>query len=46
MVGGSDAVFDVSVADCLDIIRYQEGDSITLENQEGSPANTVTEIKQ
>ena len=46
MVEGSDAVFDVSVADCLDIIRYQEGDSITLEYQEGSPANTVTEIKQ
>ena len=46
MVEGSEEIFDVPVADCLDIIRYQEGDSVTLEYQEGTPANTVTAVKQ
>lgn len=45
LVEGSDEIFDVSVADCLDIIRYEEGQSITLEYQEGSAVNKVTSIK-
>ena len=45
MLEGKEEIFDVSVADYIDIIRYEEGDPITLEYQEGSPANTVLSIE-
>ena len=42
---GNDGIFDVSVVDYIDIIRYTEGDKVTLEYQEGEPANVVLGIK-
>lgn len=45
MLDGKDAIFDVSVGDFLDIIRYDVGDSITLEYQEAGTSNTVTKIQ-
>ena len=41
---GSDIIYDVTVADTLPIVRYQEGDNITLEYLEGDPAYTVLGI--
>ena len=41
---GSDAIYDVSVADNLSIIRYQEGDKVTLEYTEGEAVNTVYSV--
>lgn len=45
MLEGKDAIFDVSVGDFLDIIRYDVGDSITLEYREAGTSNTVTKIQ-
>ncbi len=45
MLEGNDGIFDVSVVDYIDIIRYTEGDKVTLEYQEGEPANVVLGIK-
>lgn len=41
MVEGSDAIFDISVVDFIDIIRYNVGDEVTLEYKEGEQSNTV-----
>ena len=41
---GSDVIYDVSVADNLSIIRYQEGDRVTLEYTEGEAVNTVYSV--
>lgn len=46
MLEGKDDIFDVSVVDYIDIIRYEEGDQITLEYQEGEPASIVLGIKE
>lgn len=40
MLEGHGEIFDVSVVDLIDVIRYEEGDTITLSYEEGSPANT------
>lgn len=45
LLEGRDEIFDVSVADNLNIIKYQEGDRITLEYTEGEESNTVLEIQ-
>ncbi|TGX98299.1 CvpA family protein [Hominisplanchenecus murintestinalis] len=45
MLEGNDGIFDVSVVDYIDIIRYTEGDKVTLEYQEGELANVVLGIK-
>ena len=48
MVEGSDDIFDVSVVDFIDIIRYNVGDQVTIEYKEGEKSNTVlslTEVK-
>lgn len=37
----SDAIFDVSVVDYLNIIKFNVGDRVTLTYSEGSKANTV-----
>lgn len=42
---GRDEIFDVSVAEFVQIVGYREGDSISLEYVKGDPACTVTEIK-
>ena len=45
LLKGSDAIFDVSVADNLAIIRYKEGDTVTFEYTEGeNDVNTVVTI--
>lgn len=41
---GNDAIFDVSVADIVEIVRYTIGDEITLEYIEGDPVCSVTGI--
>lgn len=45
MVEGSDAIFDVSVVDYIDIIKYDVGQEITMEYKEGESANTVMSLK-
>ncbi len=45
LLEGRDEIFDVSVVDYLDIIKYQEGDRITLEYTEGAEVNTVLGIQ-
>lgn len=45
MVEGSDAIFDVSVVDFIDIIRYDIGQEITVEYKEGKDANIVMSIE-
>lgn len=41
---GNEMIFDVSVADLVEIVRYTTGDEITLEYVEGEPVSTVTAI--
>ncbi len=45
LLEGKEEIFDVSIADAIDIIRYAEGDRITMEYQEESPANVVLSVK-
>lgn len=44
MLEGSDAIFDVSVVDFIDIIRYDAGDEVTIEYKEGEQSNTVMSL--
>ena len=44
MLEGSDEIFDVSVADYIAIVRYEVGDTITLEYTEDGEAATVLGI--
>lgn len=44
MVEGSDAIFDIPVVDFIDIIRYDVGDSVTIEYKEGEKSNTVLSL--
>ena len=45
MLEKSDEIFDISVIDYIDVIKYNVGDEITLEYQEGKQTNTVINIK-
>lgn len=45
MVEGSEAIFDISVVEFIDIIKYEIGQEITLEYKIGENTNVVTEIK-
>ena len=45
MVEGSEEIFDVSVVDYIDIIRYEIGDKVTMEYKEGEKTNTVLSVK-
>ena len=45
MVEGSDDIFDVSVVDYIDVIRYEVGDEVTIEYKEDEKANTVMSLK-
>lgn len=45
LLEGRDEIFDVFVVDYLDIIKYKEGDRITLEYEEGDEANVVLGIQ-
>ena len=44
MLEGSDDIFDVSVVDFIDIIRYNVGDEVTIEYKEGEQSNTVLSL--
>ena len=44
MVEGADAIFDIPVVDCIDIIRYDVGDEVTIEYKEGEKSNTVLSV--
>lgn len=44
MVEGSDEIFDVSVVDFIDIIKFNVGDEVTLEYKEGERSNTVLSL--
>ena len=41
MLEGSEEIFDVSVVDFLDIIKYNVGDEVTVEYKQGEDYNTV-----
>ncbi len=45
MLEDSDEIFDISVVDYIDVIKYNIGDEITLEYQEGQQTNTVLGIE-
>ena len=46
MIEGSDEIFDVSVADYIDVIRYNVGDYVTIEYKEGEETNTVLSVNR
>lgn len=41
MLEGSEEIFDVSVVDFIDIIKYNVGDEVTVEYKQGEDCNTV-----
>ena len=41
MVEGSDSIFDVSVVDYIDVVRFDVGDEVTIEYKEGEETETV-----
>lgn len=45
MLENSDVIYDVSFVQFMDIMRYNTGDTITMEYTEGSQINTVCGIK-
>lgn len=45
MMEGSDDIFDVSVVDYINIIKYNVGDEITVEYKVGEETNTVLSIQ-
>ncbi len=44
MVEGSDEIFDVSVVDFIDIIKYDVGQEVTMEYREGEKTNVVLSL--
>lgn len=44
MVEGSDEIFDVSVVNFIDIIKYDVGQQVTMEYQEGEKTNVVRSL--
>lgn len=45
MLEGSDEIFDISVVDMIQVIRYEIGQEITLEYKMGEEVNTVLSIQ-
>ena len=41
---GSDEIFDVSVVDFIDIIRFNVGDEVTVEYKKGEQVDTVLSL--
>ena len=41
---GNEGLFDASIANVMDIVRYQVGDMISLEYKEGKNSYQVTKI--
>lgn len=46
MLDGSEDIFDVSVADYIDVIRFDPGDTVTIEFKEGEDTNTALSVKK
>lgn len=46
MLEGNEDIFDVSVSNFIEIIRYEIGDTITIEYTQGNKLNTVKNIKE
>ena len=46
MIEGSEDIFDVSVVDYIDIIRYEIGDEVTVEYKKGEKTNTVLSLEK
>lgn len=46
MIEGSDGIFDVSVVDHIDVIRFDVGDDVTIEYKEGEETNTVLSMNE
>ena len=44
MFEGSEEIFDVSVVDFIDIIKYNVGDEVTVEYKQGEECNTVMSL--
>lgn len=44
MIEGSDEIYDISVVDFIDVIRYEVGQEVTLEYKKGEQANTVMSL--
>lgn len=44
MLEGSEEIFDVSVVEFIDIIKYSEGDTVTVEYKKGEESNTVLSL--
>ena len=44
MLEGSDEIFDVSVVDFIDIIRFNVGDEVTVEYKKGEQVDTVLSL--
>lgn len=45
MIDGNEGIFDVSVEDFIDIIRYDVGQEVTMEYKEGKKTNNVLSLK-
>lgn len=45
MIEGSKDIFDVSVVEYIDIIRYEIGDHVTIEYKEAEEMNTVVSLR-
>lgn len=45
MIEGSEEIFDISVVDMIQIIKYEVGQEITVEYRQGEEANTVLSIQ-
>lgn len=45
MIEGAEDIFDISVVENIDVIRYDVGDTISIEYKKGQKVNTVLSIK-
>ena len=45
MVEGSDGIFDISVVNFIDVVRCEEGQTVTMEYKEGEKTNTVLSLE-
>lgn len=46
MLEGSDEIFDVSVVDFIDIVKYDVGQEVTIEYKQGEKSNTVMSLSE
>ncbi|MDY5847011.1 MAG: CvpA family protein [Bariatricus sp.] len=46
MIENSDDIFDISVVDYIDVIRYEIGDEVTIEYKKGEKTNTVLSMEK